>query len=75
MQYFYEDSPSADVINYKRLLHRDISVQCAFCMCVILASSGTLAVIMGVRAYRSRKLMPAGMIAALRFVVICVILY
>jgi len=43
------------------------------CLChclpfVMLASSGTLAVIMGVRAYNSRKFMPAGMIAALRFV-------
>jgi len=33
---------------------------------VSLASSGTLAVMMGMRAYKSRKFMPAGMTAALR---------
>jgi len=37
----------------------------------MLASSGTLAVIMGVRAYNSRKFMPAGMTAALRFITVC----
>lgn len=37
---------------------------------LLLASSGTLAVIMGVRAYNSRKFMPAGMIAALSTAVV-----
>lgn len=37
---------------------------------LLLASSGTLAVIMGVRAYNSRKFMPAGMISALSVAVV-----
>jgi len=34
---------------------------------VLLASSGTLAIIMGLRTYKSRKFMPAGLTAALRY--------